>query len=167
MKQQSDALEKFYPLIGKVIVRFQALDSFLNVVLMGITKEQPDVVMAYSASLSFGKKVDVLKSVMLFKVGNSALLARLEDVVKALSDAEEERNRIVHASWMGGTDGTVLFHKPQTSRKRGLRNGGVRESCVEDIEGSLIIINDAVVHLSKLARELHRTGVSRIKFHKD
>ena len=119
-------IEEFYPLIGKLVVEFQELDFLLNLFLGMLLKEDINVTMAFAVSLPFAKKIDVIKSIAPFKLNTAQLNEALDALIGKLGKAEEERNRIVHASWIGEGDSKVFFHKPQTSRKHGMKNGGIR-----------------------------------------
>src|ERR1039458_7508682 len=104
-------LENYYPLIGKVVVRFQDLDMLVNMLMVCLLSEDPNVTLAFMVTLPFSKKLDVLRSVAPFKFRSQNLLDRLVTVLPILSRAEESRNRVVHAAWLGSSESnTVFFH---------------------------------------------------------
>ena len=52
-----EAREDFYPLIGKVVVRFQDADMFLNLFMMCLLNENINVTRAFMVTLPFSKKL--------------------------------------------------------------------------------------------------------------
>ena len=154
----------FYPLIGKVVVAFQEVDFLINLMFASLLREQPDISMAVATSLSFSKKLNVLKAISQFKIRASDLQARLDEVIKKLGRAEDERNRIVHAAWIpSSVDDKVFFHKPRITQKHGVKNGGIRESFPSEIEETLQSIGDAKQELLEFLGELERKSIIRTR----
>jgi len=157
-------LEAYYPLIGKIVVKFQDLDFFLNVLMTGLLKEDPNVTMAYAVSLSFSKKIDVLKSIAPFKFKHQDLHDTLDKSIGLMSKAEELRNRIIHASYLGSSEeGAVYVYKPRASRKHGMRNGGIRNITTKELEESLEAIQNAFNSATSLGRELEKRKIISIQ----
>ena len=159
-----DSLDRHYPLIGKVVVEFQGIDLTLNIILGSLLiKEDINIIQAFAVSLSFSKKMDVLKSIAPFKIQEPDLLKILDKVLKELSQAESERNRIVHAHWMAASDGSkVALLKPSTSRRHGLR-GGISWVSPDEIEKVITYIQKAKSSLWMFGAELEKRGVIRLK----
>ena len=153
-------LDKYYPLIGKVVVEFQDLEFALNIMLTALLKEDPNVVMALAVTLPFAKKLDVVKSIAPFKIRDVPLLDQLDGLIQKMTEAEECRNRIVHAAWIRSTAvDEVFYHKPRTSRKHGMKNGGIRRCSVVEVETVVTSIQGAKTHLFRFCALLEERNV--------
>lgn len=158
-------IEKYYPLIGKTVVEFQDLDCFLNYLLMFLLNEDPNVSMALVVSLSFAKKVDVIKSIAPFKFKYKDLHDSLKELIPQLTSSEERRNQIIHGAWIGSSvEDKVFFHKPQTSRKHGMKTGGIRHATTKEIEDTIKVIQKAKNSIFKLGAELERRNIIKVHF---
>jgi hypothetical protein len=49
-------LENYYPLIGKVVVRFQDLDMLVNMLMVCLLSEDPNVTLAFMVTLDCGNQ---------------------------------------------------------------------------------------------------------------
>lgn len=163
-------LEKCYPLIGKVVVEFQQLEFSLEHLILEllIHKDHKDrdlinadlnALLALTASLPFSKKVDVLRSIAPFKLRYQHIHDSLGDVIVSITKAEENRNRIVHGTWMYYGEKQVAYMKTQTSRKHGLRGGGLKRFTTADLDKAIAEIQDAKDKVIQLGSELTRCGV--------
>jgi hypothetical protein len=93
----------------------------------------------------------------------SSLLDKLDKVVSLLSSAEESRNRVVHAAWIGSVSGkSVFFHKPRASRKEGMQHGGIRPATQEEVELAINTIQIAMSALSQFGRELEQRNLIKV-----
>jgi hypothetical protein len=107
--------------------------------------------------LPFSKKLDALRSVAPFKFRRQDLLDKLDTIMPLLSQAEESRNRIVHATWIEHTgSNTVFFHKPRATRKAGIIAGGIRPAATDEIEAAIKSIDDAMTALCELGHALEQ-----------
>lgn len=152
-------IDKFYQPIGHLVIRFQELDFTLNIMLMSLIKEDPNVTMAFSISLSFRKKIDVIKSIAPFKITNAELHHRLDTLINKLINAEEVRNKIIHTYWTRSSVEKKVFRlKPKTNHKKGLTGGGY-EAKLSDIEDAIKTVDEAVLELFHFCAELERKGI--------
>ena len=120
-------IEPFFPLIGQVVVEFQTIETIVDFILMALlSKEDPNVVHSFATALQFGRKLDVVKAIAPFKIPRPDLNERLGSVIATLSNAEQERNRIIHSryGWFGKDK--VSVHKMGVSRKDGITGSGFR-----------------------------------------
>jgi hypothetical protein len=80
-----------------------------------------------------------------------------------LSSAEEGRNRVVHAAWIGSVSGnSVFFHKPRVSRKEGMQHGGIRQVTQEEIESVINSIQIAMSAVCQFGRELEQHKIIKV-----
>lgn len=89
-----------YEGIGRIVVTFQQIEQWLAEILaMLLRMREKEDQFLVSAAMSFGQKVDLL--VELYPKRKSAHLKDVDLIVvkKALSTAEEFRNRVVHSFW--------------------------------------------------------------------
>lgn len=155
-------LDEFYPLIGKVVVEFQSLDFQLNILFACLLREDPNVSMAFAVTLPFSKKIDVLKSIAPFKIPQGDLHLDLEKIIILLTQSEEKRNQVIHASWIPNASADkVFFHKPRATRKEGMKNGGIRESMPSEIDETLQTIHNAKQGLFAFCARLQKSGILR------
>jgi hypothetical protein len=160
MKRDIKAIDEFYPLIGKVVVRFQEIDMTLNMIMACLLKEDPNVTIAFMVTLPFSKKLDVLRSVAPFKFKFKILLDQLDATLPLISVAEDKRNRVVHATWISASDNKkVFFYKPRATRKVGMKDDGIRDVTPEEIKDALKAIDDALSAICRLGEQLERQGV--------
>jgi len=158
------ALDAYYPLIGKVVVRFQDLDMVVNITMACLLGEDPNVTQAFMVTLPFSKKLDVLRSVAPFKFKRQDLIDRLDRVLPVLSQAEDGRNRVVHATWIGSSaSDTVYFHKPRATRKAGLKDGGIRHATIAELEQVIKSIASAMKEFCELGSALEKAKVLSTK----
>jgi hypothetical protein len=168
------ALEKCYPLIGRVVVEFQNLEGILEILIVELLVHKDfknrdlmnkdfNCLLAVMASLTFSKKVDLIRSIAPFKLRYQDLFDSLKDIVVSLTRAEEKRNSIVHAHWMAMGDERVVITKPRTSRKVGLIGGGLHEVTTAKIEEALAAIREATNKVADLGSKLTQRGVIKTK----
>jgi hypothetical protein len=154
--------EKFFAPIGNIVVAFQDADFCLTMLLALLLNEDTNVTLSFAVSLSFSKKLDVVKSIAPFKIKDQGLLAELDDIVKQLANAEQERNVIVHGHWITPVkDGPIGFYKPAT-RRDGLKNF-LESKSMDDMQKVLAIIHKATERLFSFTGELHARGVIQQK----
>lgn len=96
------------------------------------------------------------------------MVDELDKILPLLSLAEQGRNRVVHATWIGSSGGNaVFFHKPKVTRSAGLKDGGIRHATTADIEAVSKIIDDAINAVCELGRGLGERKVIRTNFFVD
>jgi len=94
------------------------------------------------ASMSFGQKLDFLSALLFNRFSNDEIQQKyIQLVIKAMSKAEDFRNRMAHSVWLApiifGTD--YSRHKVQTNGRKGLKihresaNIALIKQAVEDI----------------------------------
>ncbi|MBX3746916.1 MAG: hypothetical protein KF833_16520 [Verrucomicrobiae bacterium] len=90
------------------------------------------------------------------------MLDILDGVLPLLSQAEDGRNRVVHASWIGspGSD-KVFFHKPRATRKTGMKDGGVRNATTAEIENVIKSMDSAMKALWEFGCALEKAKVPK------
>jgi hypothetical protein len=158
-----NALEMYYPLLGKVVVRFQEVDMLLCVLMACLLNEDPNVTLAFMITLPFSKKLDVFGTVARAKFTHQDLLDKLDKAISLLSSAEEGRNRVVHAAWIGSVSGnSVFFHKPRASRKEGMQHGGIRQATQEEVESVINKIQIAMSAVCQFGRELEQRKIIKV-----
>jgi hypothetical protein len=81
------------PMIGRLIVDFQTLDFYLNMVLSYLLKDSLEVTTAIATSLSFSKKLDVLKSITPFRIHNHRILKQLDIMIASCGAAQHPAHR--------------------------------------------------------------------------
>ena len=155
-------MKRLHEPIGKLVVQFQTLEFIILMLCLGITKDNLDVVMAMLSVVSFRRKLDVLRAIAPYAISDSTLGSELTDLIEKASHCEEQRNTIVHSIWLGGQD-KVFRHKPIVSRKHGLKNGGIQEFNVAEIDGVSNSIGTLVTQLKGFLNRLHKLDISRLR----
>lgn len=140
LKLNREEQTRLFAAIGRIVVEFQQMESWLAESLTGLLALDPmgdrHTVLA---SMSFRQKVDLL-FVLYGRKRRHDLKTPMETVRKALHKAEEYRNRIVHSVWaVGGTPRTWIREKSSLRGKKGL---GVTSRAVD------------IAHLEKSADSL-------------
>jgi hypothetical protein len=117
-------------LLGEIVVAFGNLELFLETSLWQLLASEDDrerflMVQALTAGMSFGRKVDAFAS-MFRQKGIAQAERELAALTKGLSDAEKERNQLIHSAWnytniWGG--GSFMRMKATANSRRGLRRG--------------------------------------------
>lgn len=155
-----EAREDFYPFIGKVVVRFQDADMFLNMFMMCLLGGDINVTQAFMVTLPFSKKLDIIHSVAPLKIAREDLLKRLDEVLKLLSKAEEERNKVVHATWMPSSKSNMIFfYKPKATRNAGLKLNEGRSMTIAEVEAIFKTIDNATNEFCDLAHTLEEEKI--------
>jgi hypothetical protein len=152
-------------MIGRLIVAFQTLDFNLNMILSYLLKDTLDVTIAIATSLSFSKKLDVLKSIAPYRIHNQRILKQLDIMITLCGVAERERNMIVHSNWFinFGPEQQFVRYKPQTSRKRGLKHS-TTPGTPEFIQESIDIVSRALEKVHLFGSLLERKKIAKVRF---
>lgn len=86
--------------IGRIVVSFQQVEQWLSEILALLLRmREKDDQFLVSAAMSFGQKVDLLVALYPKRKPSQLQDVDLKVVKKALSTAEEFRNRVVHSFW--------------------------------------------------------------------
>jgi hypothetical protein len=138
-------------LLGLVVIWFGNLELFLESSIWGLLAQGDDqrfmMAQAVTADMSFGQKVHAF-ALMFREKGPSSADPELDKLVKLLSHAEVERNKLMHSSWnysslWGGRD---LMRSKLPRRPKKLSRGFHRMSA-EQIEETRKSIEDASASL--------------------
>ena len=85
--------------LGEYVVGFQELEATMNSCISALVSRDKHVGQVLTAQMSFRSKLDVLVSLLLYRLGTTRLPASLADVIKEIGDCEQRRNTLVHSLW--------------------------------------------------------------------
>lgn len=154
----------FYEPIGKLVARFNDMESFVAVMIMAITKDDPNVSMAMTAGLGLPAKLDILKAITPFTIKDVTLCKQLDALLEEMSKCNTERNKIVHSAWYAGkTDADLRRIKPTIRNRKGLK-GGLLPTSLKEIDVSIKRVENIITHLCDYMRVLQKRKISRIEF---
>jgi hypothetical protein len=157
-----DYREKHYPSIGNVVVAFQDIDFGVTYLLASLLNEDGKTVQAIAGSLRFPEKLKVLQAVANDKISDQALLERLNELVKQLNEAKDQRNSVVHGLWINPVKEVSLgFYKPQI--KKGVFNNFLEVKSDDEIKAIVSIVQEAEKQLREYIGELTKRGFIKTK----
>lgn len=133
--------------IGRIVVSFQQIEQWLSEVLALLLrmKEKDDQYLV-SAAMSFGQKIDLLIELYPRRKTAQQKDVNLIVIKKALSSAEEFRNRVVHSFWAIECNDTQRWVRIKGSLRgrKGLKitktNADIK--MLEECNKSLLIIRE-------------------------
>lgn len=94
-----DYISEAIPLIGLVVMWFNALENSINLILCEIITDRTDVPgLIVINRLSYGTKVDLLQR--FFMDFGYAKDPEINQLIQKLKELGKDRNHVVHADWM-------------------------------------------------------------------
>lgn len=119
-------------------MNFGALETFMQAAISGMVSKDAVVGDCEGTNLSFTNRVKVFDALIRGVVTDDAILTEHKALMKELLGLEEERNALVHASWLDqqGTniDQQKLLFKPKITLHKGYQ-GDPRSMTPADIAG--------------------------------
>ena len=120
--------------LAKSIIWFQRIENTICTcisVLSGMNDEVGDIV---TSEMSFRAKVSILSALALYHSSTNDLHEDIQELIKRIRWAEQERNRLVHSMWDLSEDkpGTILREK--ASIRKGKHKVAQEEFIPEDLE---------------------------------
>src|SRR5262245_5217337 len=109
--------------LGRITEKFATLEFTLDLyirILLGL--DDIDIGYMVAAQLAFRGKVDLVRSLFAHKYQNAdrdERIEELQDLLGAASSVKDNRNRIVHSTWIAMEDNPeiALVHKKSLGKK--------------------------------------------------
>lgn len=94
-------LDESLPLIGLIVMYFNALEKFLDSLLCETISDRTDAPgLIVIQRLTYSAKVDLFKRFCEdFHIGSSLVPLKFEDLISELNEVAKLRNLVVHADW--------------------------------------------------------------------
>lgn len=119
--------------LGRVVVNFQALETFLAFHTWYLIPTDQKTGAIITSLLSFDRLLTVFHLLMKEKVGHVPTLSEeLETVSRRAAELEQQRNTLMHSAWASDESGNVRRLKWTASRRKGLVTH-TPETSVEEI----------------------------------
>jgi hypothetical protein len=152
----------FLAVIGRVSVKWNLLDMFLNLTLtklMGaqLSDSRPVIVITHMA---FPHKVDAFSALIVELLPTNPRLAEYKSMLIDLRAAQKERNWVSHSIWGAKKDGTVTIAKISA---RGELKTSVTAITIKEVQAASAVIQRASEHLYDFLSVSHWLDASRTK----
>lgn len=114
--------DEHYRAIGRISVMFSDVETWTSSFIWQLVGPDQYVGQMITAGMSFSRQLDLLTSLFRHRFSDPALQLSLETLVRRLSELEQQRNAILHSTWvlMSTNRSEATRFKITASRKRGL-----------------------------------------------
>lgn len=114
--------QRYLVALGRVTVNFQLLEHHLAKVARAAISSNVDIGRIITSELRFQGLLDAVAGLYSHHVRDADRVRAMKRVLKRASDAEAERNRLLHSLWIGGSDARRRPYRVKVTvrRKRGL-----------------------------------------------
>lgn len=107
--------------IGICIANFQMIEEVLSSSIAKMINRNKTIGMIVTSELSFRAKVSVFRALLIYRNNNEKLSEDLEDLIRRIYWAEQERNKLVHSIWDAcRKKPETIIRKKISCRKKGL-----------------------------------------------
>ena len=136
--------------LAKSIIWFQRIENTLCTcisVLSGMNDEIGDIV---TSEMSFRAKISILSALALYHSSTDDLHEDIQELIKRIRWAEQERNRLVHSMWDLSEDkpGTILREKASIRKsKHKVAQEDFTPEDLEDLRNLFEGINTDLIYL--------------------
>ena len=110
---------EFLAEIGRVVANFALLEYEFYILIHGLLGTRKEISRIVTSELSFRNLLGLSAS-LVKEIHGEEEAERFKETLKLASEAEEERNRIIHSVWGGGGSGNVVRSKHTARRAKGL-----------------------------------------------
>ena len=146
--------DRYLPAFGKITVNFAALEENVALVAGQLISAEQAIGRIVTAQLPFKQRIDLLGSLVIFRVKDENVLAELQSTLNLAGMLEDERNLVIHSVWLIDQPEQQLNRMKVTARKKkGLshRWDSVSHSDLDGLaERILTCANDFMKMLSSL-----------------
>jgi hypothetical protein len=154
----SAKLEDIYEPIGKLVVRFQNLELFMNLLLIDLLKQDYDTGFCVTSEMSFSRLVASLVSVAEVRIKDVTLVEEMRKVAGQLNICEDARNKVLHSRYASSNDGKPKRAKITAKQRNGLKKS-IYDASVQEICEYIKQIEDATMQIDSLGCKLKAQGM--------
>src|SRR3989344_6406300 len=109
--------------LGRVVVNFNSLEVFLNFLIWILIGPDLKTGKIITSEVSFKGKITLLASLYRIKIKDIKKDSDVNGLIKRLIKAEDERNKVIHSSWVIDEKNTrITRYKITAKLKRGLKD---------------------------------------------
>lgn len=114
--------DAFLKALGRISANFQALEMYIAAFTWSLISSDQNVGQIVTSQISFSRLCDLLSSLFRHKVKSPDLIEELDGILQRASEAEQQRNTIIHSAWLTDeedTDKSPSRFKITSKRKKG------------------------------------------------
>lgn len=110
--------------LGKVMVNFGSLEFLLNFFIWQlIDRNNIDLGKVVTSENSFRRNIALFASLYRLKIGNIDKDTEIDNLIKKLITAGENRDKVAHSTWLMNKSGeNISTYKITAKQKQGLKN---------------------------------------------
>ena len=148
--------DDYFKALGKIAVNFSSLEIYLSFLIWNLSTSELKVGKIITSELSFKAKVALFASLYRLQVGDIKKGSDVEKLIKSLMKAEDERNMVMHSSWLVDEKNTKVTRYKVTSKlKHGLKDE-FEDFTVNDLNKIADFISSTGRELGKLISSLSK-----------
>jgi len=151
-------LEDIYEPIGKLVVRFQNLELFMNLLLIDLLKQDYDTGFCITSEMSFSRLVASLVTVAEVRIKDVTLVDEMRKVAGLLNTCEGARNKVIHSRYALSNDGKPKRAKITAKQRNGLRKA-IHDVTVQEICEHIKEVEVATMQIDALGCKLKARGI--------
>jgi hypothetical protein len=113
-----------YRAIGRISVMFSDVETWTSAFIWQLIGPDQHVGQMVTAGMSFPRQLDLLTSLFRHRFPDPSLLQSLELLTKRISELEQQRNAVLHSSWVlqSSDPNEATRFKITANRKKGLHH---------------------------------------------
>ena len=114
--------KQFLMALGLISVNFQCLEKHMEFFAWSLIGEDQEIGQIVTSQISFNRLCDLIGSLFRYRARGSGLVKELDGLIKRASEVVEERDRVIHSSWFGDLESSILRVKITAKSKTGLKH---------------------------------------------
>jgi len=90
--------------LGLIVAKFGTLEAYMQMALSALLTRHQTIGMMVASTLSFDRSIQLFNAICRMKIKTPELLAEMDALCKKLSQAEQERNKLLHSNYLAGME---------------------------------------------------------------